>query len=191
MIITVRNEYRVEASLTENELSGYGITYDKLDYSEIETRRVLWTLFDDIKRKSGVEMALSGKVLIEVMKESVGSYRVCFTSLSSQRDEKSVKQLIKSENQPVAAEFSDFENLLASVGFLTDLYESSLYEKNGEYILFLRIPSERKSLVLCKLAEFSLCRENAQVLEAQCDESGLCIIKENAVGILRDSFSVR
>ena len=36
MNVTIRNEYRVEAVLTSDELNEYGITYEEIDYKNID-----------------------------------------------------------------------------------------------------------------------------------------------------------
>lgn len=192
MIITVQNEYRVEAELSETELSRYGITYEELDYKNIETRRAVWSLFDDIKKKSGSDMSLSGKVLIEVMKEKCGLYKICFTRLSPHTDDKSVKQLVKSENSPISAQFDDFEQLLnvLKIGIL-NCYESSLYEKNGKYRLVFTSPVEEKKHIILVLGEFSDCKDNAFFEKAECEEHWNRIAQADAVPGLIKAFSVK
>lgn len=192
MIITVQNEYRVEVELTKHELTQYGITYEELDYADIETRRVLWCLFDDIKRKSGISMSLSGKLLIEVMKENPDKYKICFTSINHNSDLKSFKQLVKNENSPVSADFCEFEHLLCVLqGGLKDCYESSLYEKNGKYRLIFFVPKEEKPKIFRLLNEFGGCKDGAFVEKAQCEEHWHCLIKNCAVKTLSEVFSVR
>lgn len=190
MNITVRNEYRVEAELTADELRIYGITYEQFDYKNIETRRVLWSLLDEIRRLYGISLSLSGKLLIEVIKESEDKYRICFSSLPPHgNDLKSVKQLIKSENTPVVAEFCCFEDVL-SAALNTEYYDScSLFEKNGKYRLIFYVPSKEKTELLGKICEFAELSENPSLEKARCEELWNCIITDDAVKKLISAFS--
>ena len=96
MRIVPVNEYRVEVTLSPEELDGYDITYEQLDYADPDTRRVLWTLLSEIRRSSGVDLDLSGKLLIEATRETDGCCRVSFTSLPPRDGQNgSVKQLVK------------------------------------------------------------------------------------------------
>lgn len=190
MIITVRNDYRIEAELTENELSEYGITYEELDYGNIETRRALWHILDDIRKKSGRDIGFSGKLLIEVMKENSEKYRFCFTSLSHGKDSVSIKQLVKSENPPVCTEFEDFEALLNAVAYLTPSKTSALYEKNGKYRLIAEIGLSEMSYFADIAGEFGVCLTESALRKAECLEHWHCLISSDALKTLTEAFSV-
>ncbi len=191
MIITVRNDYRIEAELTENELTEYGITYDELDYGNIETRRVLWHMLDDIRKKSGAGLDFSGKLLIEVMKESSEKFLFCFTCLSHGKDSESVKQLVKSENPPVCAQFSDFEDVLKAVAYMDSEKVSSLYEKNGSYRLTAELNIREKQYFSRISNEFGECLSDTLRNKAECTEHWSCLIEDNALKVLSEVFSVK
>ena len=59
-IVTV-NEFRVEVTLSPEELREFDITYEQLDYADADTRRVLWTLLAEVRRMNGVALDVSGK----------------------------------------------------------------------------------------------------------------------------------
>lgn len=191
MNVTIRNEYRVEAVLTSDELGEYGITYEEIDYKNIETRRVLWTVLDKIKQRYGVKINFAGKLLIEVIKESGNNVRLCFSSLPPHGcDEKSVKQLVKTENLPLVAEFQTFEDVLSALinieNFVADA--SLLYEKNGRYRMLFYCSADKKSLLYGMLCEFSNVSDASAVERARCEEHWNCIISENAVNRLITAF---
>ena len=52
MRITAVNEFRVEVTLTPEDLNDYDITYEQLDYADADTRRVLWTLLSEVRRSA-------------------------------------------------------------------------------------------------------------------------------------------
>lgn len=190
MNVLIRNDYRIEAELTATELDEYGITYEEIDYANIETRRVLWALLDKIRNTYGISLSLSGKLLIEVIKESDEKIRICFSVLPPHGcDGKSVKQLVKSENRPVIAEFSELEDVLSLVTHISGDIPSVLYEKNGKYRLMLYTQPEEKNRITGKVCEFSLICENIALEKARCEEMWHCIIPGFAVKRLKTAFS--
>ncbi len=182
MNFLIRNEYRAEIILSFPELQSYGITYEEIDYGNIGTRRLLWTLQGEVRKRYGYTIPLSGKVLIEVIKEQENSVRICFSSLPEKSgDGSSVKQLIKSSPCPLIAEFTDLENMLFAVSLLSADIKSSLFEKNGKYrILFFPSEGEKEELIFC-LCEFAEISENSPKEAAKCSEAWNMIAENNAV----------
>lgn len=188
MIITLRNDYRIEAEFTKDELSEYGITYEELDYGKIETRRVLWHMLDDIKKKSGADLGFSGKMLIEVMKENGEKYLFCFTRLSHGDDAKSIKQLVKSENPPVCTEFADFEDMLKAISHMSFGKVCSLFEKDGKYRMLTETSTYEKAHFTDTLSEFGVCLSEPLRKKAECLEHWNCLIESDAVKVLSEAF---
>lgn len=189
MNFLIKNEYRTEITLSSRELADYGITYEELDYGNIGTRRLLWALQGEVKRSYGYTIPLSGKVLIEVIKEQEDCIRICFSSLDAKSaDGSSVKQLVKSCACPVIAEFSDLEEMLFAASLLTAEIKSSLFEKNGKYrLLFSPSSEKREELILC-LCEFSEILESSPRETAECSESWNIIAESNAISCLHRLF---
>ena len=50
MKITAENDRCLSVELTGDDMRKLDITYEELDYANIETRRVLWTLLDEARR---------------------------------------------------------------------------------------------------------------------------------------------
>ncbi len=191
MNLTVRNEYRVEAVLNTEELKAYGITYEEIDYKNIDTRRVLWSLLDDIRNKHGISLCFSGKMLIEVIKEGKDKIRLCFTVLTPRdEDGKSVKLLVKSEEQPFIMQFNDFEELLSAIQMLEGSEDSALYENKGKYRLVFFHAHDQKIRLNNRLCEYGEEITNPLLSLAECTEHWNEIVKEGAVERLRKAFSV-
>ncbi len=192
MNVSIKNEYRVEAVLTSRELSEYGITYEEFDYKNIETRRVLWTILDEIKNRYGVKLSFAGKLLIEVIKEAEDKYRLCFSSLPPHSDDgKSIKQLIKTENQPLIAEFESFEDVLSAIFAMCTLKTDAteLYEKNGRYRMLFFADTAEKANVNLRICEFGNIVCEPLLEKARCEEHWSCIVKHDAVNKLITAFS--
>ena len=190
MNVLAQNEYRTEITISTYELTRYGLTYDELDYGNINTKKFLWEITEDIRKTCGYNINLSGKILIEVLKESEHTVKIFITSLSNKNsDDYSLKQLIKSEVQPLIAQFSCFEHLLDAAGLIENSTQSSLYEKDGEYRLILSPDkADRKNLTLI-LCEFSRIYENNPVELARSKEMWRLISTPFALSCLTQAFS--
>ena len=185
MDLLVRNGYRTEIILSSPELESYGITYEEIDYGNIETRRFLWTLQREIRRIYGHEISLSGRMLIEVIKDSRDYIRICFSALSDKNaDDSSVKQLIKVSTAPLIAEFSDFEEMLRAVSFTDTDTESNLFEKDGKYRISFFVDEETKNQLIFSLCEFSELFEGSHKELARCNEMWKLLSENNAVNVL-------
>lgn len=186
MRIVPVNEYRVEVTLSPEELDGYDITYEQLDYADPDTRRVLWTLLSEVRRSSGVDLDLSGKLLIEATRETDGCCRVSFTSLPPRDGQNgSVKQLVKTETPPVVLECANLDDAaLAAAACRTDA-PSALYTLRGRYRLVFRVPSAERSAVALRVCEFGELPPHPARLAAECGEYWQCVSEDNAAAILR------
>ena len=188
MNLLVRNEYRAEIILSSPELESYGITYEEIDYGNIETRRLLWTLQREVQKIYGYRIRLSGKILIEVIKDSTDIIRICFSVLSSEEDDdSSVKQLIKSSTAPLIAEFSAFEEMLEAVSVIDSSTKCCLFENNGKYRISFHTDDETKVRLIFSLCEFARIFENSPEEYAHCSEMWN-FITDNAVNCLQRLF---
>ena len=126
---------------------------------------------EEIRQKNGINIKLSGKLLIEVMKASDDGILICFSVLPDKnKDSASLKQLIKNESKPVITEFQDFDELMCAIKFLDNDTINSLYEKNGKYRLILSADEEKKYCIIPLLSEFGRFYENAALEAARCRE---------------------
>lgn len=186
MKVNVINEYRVEMELEENELSDFDITYDTMDYADVNTRRFLRELAENA-REYGVEADMSGKVLIEAFRVS-GGCRLCFTFLPCRgKDAPSVKQLVKKDMTCFCAESGDLRTLCEFCVRLNEEPESSLYRARGGYALYLSVSPELLDRCSDTAAEACLdYRRNASFLLARSRENGVCVLEHDAVRTLAD-----
>ncbi len=66
-------------TLSCNDLNELDITYDAMDYSNIETRRVIWTILDLVRQSTGRDIDPSGNLLIEAAPSASGGCILMFT----------------------------------------------------------------------------------------------------------------
>lgn len=187
MNIIIKNDYRAEILLTDAELREMDITYEELDYGNVETRRVLWTLLDEVRKRYGTDIDLSGKLLIEVCKEPNDKYRICFTSLPSRTsDTPSVKQLVKTCTEPIALECTDIDTTVEAAAKTRFNGKSSLYTYSGAYRLLIYAPAEMKPSLYAVLGEYGTILNNINgSITAECEEYWKLIEEEHAIAKLR------
>ena len=108
MKIEAIGEEKILVALSDKDLTELDITYDEMDYSNIETRRVIWTILDEAKRSLGKSIDTDGRILIEVTPSDDGGCIMCFTTMPG-TDYKSKKKLImKKEAEPIL--FIEFDS---------------------------------------------------------------------------------
>lgn len=182
MKVNVINEYRVEMELGEEELHEFDITYESLDYGDINTRRFLSELAANAK-ELGVEADMSGRVLIEAFRIR-GGCRVCFTFLPPRgTDAPSVKQLVKKDMRCLCVMSDDAAALCRLSAVLPkDGVGSRLYRDKSVYYLFLFADPEALRRCGDTAAEFGVrFYGNAEARLASCEENCICLSQKDAV----------
>lgn len=101
MKIEAIGDEKILVALSDKDMNELDITYDEMDYSNIETRRVIWTILDEAKRHLGKPLDTDGRILIEVTPSDDGGCLMCFTAMPF-TDSKSKKKLImKKDAEPI------------------------------------------------------------------------------------------
>ncbi len=85
MNIDMPHSDKLEFRLDSRDLSELNITFDELDYSNAQTRRVVWTLVDIARKNLHTDFDLTGGLLVEVFPEKHGGCRLCITSLPKEK----------------------------------------------------------------------------------------------------------
>lgn len=110
--------------LSKADMEQLDITYDSMDYSNIETRRVIWTILDRVRQHTGKDVDPSGNLLIEVAPDAMGGCFLMFTVPSSK---KIIGTVISKSNSNHIFEFESADN------FLDFLAVSDLDKKDNRY----------------------------------------------------------
>ena len=117
-------EEKILVSLSDKDMTELDITYDEMDYSNIETRRVIWTILDEAKRSLGKSIDTDGRILIEVTQGDDGGCIMCFTTMPS-TDYKSRKKLImKKDAEPILFKALDSNAFLDALNVLNNATDS-------------------------------------------------------------------
>lgn len=142
MKIEALSENKIIVDLSRDDMDSLEITYDDMDYSNIETRRVIWTILDRAKQTLGRDIDPSGKLLIEAVPKSEGGCLLYFTIPCETKPLRSLGRMhIKKERFCFICEFDSFDGILECVKninlFRDEAPSGSLFEKDGAYRLII------------------------------------------------------
>ena len=151
MNIEASNENEITVDLTRQDMTELDISYEEMDYANIETRRVIWTLLDKAGQALGRDIDPTGRMMIEAMPRQNGGCVMRFTILREEkREPRAQKSLVKREESVLTYEFRDVNDLLDcaqrfwQMGFPP--MQSSLLAREGCYRLLLRTPRGSRRL---------------------------------------------
>ena len=180
MKIESNGEERITVTLSRIDMTDLDITYDEMDYSNIETRRVIWTILDKARKTLGKSVDTDGKLLIEVAPLEDGGCILHFTS-SPFSDSKNKKRLImKKDAEPILFCPWDENSFIDSLKIISKLKEfiknSETYKyKNCLYIIIRpKLTFSEKILhILCEFGNTSICSESeiSKIYEYGCSLS--------------------
>ncbi len=133
MKIESPTEDRIIVELSAQDMRELDITYEDMDYSTSETRRVMWTLLDRAGKQLGRDIDPAKRMMIEAMPSACGGCTVSFTIL----DKCSAQRSIVKPSEYLTFEFDDADCLLAAAKALVYCggAQSSLYTLSGRYRL--------------------------------------------------------
>ncbi|MBQ4625769.1 MAG: adaptor protein MecA [Clostridia bacterium] len=149
MKISSPAENRIIVDLNEQDMIELDITYDEMDYSTIETRRVIWTVLDAAGKVLGKTLDPSRRMVIEAVPRSEGGCTLFFTILEDSKNGFRQKSTLKKQVDSLICEFSDLDSLFSAVSRLEEgvcAVESSLYENGGSYRLIISSPFDSARL---------------------------------------------
>ncbi|HZJ77632.1 MAG TPA: adaptor protein MecA [Clostridia bacterium] len=150
MKIEALSDSKIAVELTEEDMTDLDITYEDMDYSNIETRRVIWTLLDRARETLNRDIDPCGKMLIEAVPKSGGGCTINFTVLPNETTltAHTNKLHIKRDSAYITYEFNSIDTLMSCAkSFVSSgrhLPCSELYSNNGRYRLLICPGSETK-----------------------------------------------
>lgn len=168
MKIEVHDDSRIAIELTKDDMSELDITYEDLDYSNIETRRVLWTVLDEASNTIGCDINLSERMLIEAVPSSTGGCIIYFTVLPKHHNNGSAK-IIKRDESAIICDIPNVDDLFAACQMLKKkgyTQKSELFLKDKRYRLVLFPSLEEEQVFESSLCEYGdvLRRHKSQTL---------------------------
>lgn len=165
MNITAEADNKICVKLTRDDMAELDITYEELDYANIETRRVLWTLLDKARRKLGKNIYLTQKMLIEAVPEENGGCSIIFTVLEEENNRCGKKRLVKINEAKIICQSDNIDNLSAMSRVLTNngkISGSELFTDGKTYRLILYPKAPVIADIQAIISEFcDLCDDSA------------------------------
>ena len=146
--MNVINEYRVEVELAPTEMEDLGVSFETLDWADIETRRAVWSVLGAL-REYGVALDLSGKVLIEADR-GPGGVRLRFSVIPPKGPPFSAKSFVRNENALLLCS-GNREDARKAARFFPEA-QKRLYRSGGNYWLLVSGP--RTPLALRMAGEY-------------------------------------
>ncbi len=122
--IQADGEEKISVTLTKNDMTDFDITYDEMDYSNIETRRVIWTILDEAKRVLGKSVNIDNRLLIQVSPADDGGCFLQFTQLPEATDTKRKRLIMKKEAEPLLFKAFDTNAFIDGVTSIKRLSEN-------------------------------------------------------------------
>ena len=184
MIIS-QTDNRICVRLTNEDMLELDITYEELDYSNIETRRVLWTLLDEARHKLGRNIHIAQKMLIEAMPDDDGGCVIWFTVTDEKSAVNGKKQLVKLTGSLIICMSDNIDNMSELAKVLSasgKISRSELFSDGKRYRMLLRPDisySENIEAVICEFCD--VCDSS---LAASTYEHWKRLASPDAVGIL-------
>lgn len=138
---------RIIVDLTDEDMRELDITYEAMDYSTIETRRVIWTVLDAAGKSLGREIDPSNRMIIEASPKIGGGCVLYFTIPENQRIKPYLRSTLKKQEKALLCEFSSLDDLFrAAESCRAPSAESSLYENGGKYRIIITPQAEMTPL---------------------------------------------
>ncbi len=183
MKIELLTDDSIIVELSADDMKNLNITYEEMDYSKIETKRVIWTILSRAGRTLGREINTSGRLLVEAMRRESGGC-VLFFSVEQEKGTAKPKKYLVKKSDYIAC---DFDNVTALVNcaerikFSGFTVESRLYRRDNKYRLLVRSQTLVTGLLKPCLSEFGFVSGEGALLYAHTSEHWQCITEKNAV----------
>lgn len=185
MRIDAPEENQIIIELSAEDMSALNITYEEMDYSNIETRRVVWTLLDKAGHVLNRDIDPSGKMIIEAVPSRSGGCVMKFTLCHNESHERfrCIHPVIHKEGNLTVYEFSSLDNIMdAAAACSQEMIQgtSEVYEQKGKYRLIFRSKTgdSRCGMTLC---EFGREIGSGDIVAARTREHWRCIVESNAL----------
>ncbi len=157
MKIESNGEEKISVTLSSVDMSDLEITYDEMDYANIETRRVIWTVLDEAKKVLGKPISIDSRLLIQASPAEDGGCILQFTRLPESGESKKKRFVLKKDAEPLLFcpfdinAFIDAFSLLKKTEENIKSYEAYLY--NNEYFIIIQPKLSLSEKILFSFSE--------------------------------------
>ena len=180
-------ELTTEALLVElsgDDMKDLNITYDQMDYADVETRRVIWTVLSRANHALGRSFDASGRLTVEAMRRGADGCVLLFTRQTLPPHAK--RCYLRRSGGFLTAQFASLDAVYAcaeALDFAGDKTESRLYRRQNKYRLLVRQTAGANRLRQC-LNEFGAIVGESEAIALHTAEHWDCLIEANALEAL-------
>ncbi len=142
MKIESNGEEKISVTLSSVDMNDLEITYDEMDYANIETRRVIWTVLDEAKKVLGKPINIDSRLLIQASPAEDGGCILQFTRLPESGENKKKRFVLKKDAEPLL--FCPFNtNAFIDALYLLNKTKENIkdceaYIYNNEYFIIIQ-----------------------------------------------------
>ena len=164
-------ENKLKLILTDEDLLKYHLKFESLHYDNTEMRRILWTILDEAKKKTGFDAAAE-RTLVQTYPGRKGGCEIYVTRQAEEKHGQGGNLFIY--------RFTDADAVFSVCRLLSPIsarYESMLYRACDATYYLVLYPKERASEKENLLSPLSFIEEYAQRIKSS---GALSYIKEHA-----------
>ena len=158
MKIEADGEEKISVTLTETDMKDLDITYEDMDYSNIETRRVIWTILDEAKRVLGRNINIDNRLLVQVSPADCGGCIIHFTQSDVKSTSSGKRLIMKKDCEPILFHAMDADAFIDCKPLLEEIKSSShsveLFRSDDNYYAVIRPQASSTDTILMRLCEY-------------------------------------
>ena len=190
MIIEIISSNTIKVVLNKNDMSLYNVSFENLDRSSPETKRLLLDLIHNIKEEKDLDLS-SEKLFVEAFPKEDGGCLLYLSTLNG-----SVKVTPEKSNlyNSIICEIKSPEILLNVSKklynlFIHILHNSELYYKDGTYQLILHTYKRADKKLKTVLSEFCEIVGSGEVDSSLIREHYMCVFPIDAIEEINRKFA--
>ena len=171
---------RIIVDLSPKDMTELDITFEEMDYSNIETRRVIHMILDRARDTLHKDIDPTSKLIVEAVPKLSGGCLLFFTILDAASTQRLLQ--IKKESRELTYEFENIDNLFDLACALKGEipFSSQLYTNNIRYRLIIQ-PAFGFSDVKKLLAEYGSLISKKELSAAHTKEHWKVLISDSAM----------
>lgn len=158
MKIEADGEEKIAVTLTNRDMQDFDITYEEMDYGNIETRRVIWTILDEAKRVLGKPINIDNRLLVQVSPLDGGGCIMHFTLLEEGCAPTRKRLIMKKEAEPLIFKADDDNSFLDCLPVFKKLAEyigsAEFFTCNNQYFALVTPKISHTDKLIFALSEF-------------------------------------
>lgn len=176
MKIEAIGDEKILVNLSSEDMKELDITYDEMDYGNIETRRVIWTILDEAGKKLGIHLYTDKRLLIEAAPDDNGGCVMMFTVTDT--TVKNGKNLVMKKEKETLIWQTENENIFLDALLLLKnekekILSATWYRYRNAYFCVLEATSKYVSYWEILFSEYGTVEEDNKYLFGEITEHGI------------------